>query len=153
MPIIKQFIELTLEELQLLVQNEGSSSVVSDPLERFIIYSTVSAQQEGRTINIKYIQAKSHRSFYRCNKAVKKLIKNGWISERTNQKDKRNKDLIAKQISITLVRDYESAKAGSLIKKGVKLGKPQSKLTLTDMLDKNEAQLVKMKEDLLRKKS
>jgi len=72
MSITNQLVELTHEELQLMVQNLDSKDVVTSPLERFIMYSTIIAQEEGRTINIKYIQAQSHQSFYRCNQAVKK---------------------------------------------------------------------------------
>ena len=54
MPIINQLVELTHEELQLMVQNLDSKDVVSNPLERFIVYSTIIAQEKGRTINIKY---------------------------------------------------------------------------------------------------
>ena len=75
MPITRQLVELTHEELQLMVQNIDSKDVVSNPLERFIMYSSIIAAEGGSTINIKYIQAQSHQSFYRCNLAVKKLIK------------------------------------------------------------------------------
>jgi len=94
MPITNQLVELTHEELQLMVQKLDSKDVVTSPLERFIMYSTIIAQEESRTINIKYIQAQSHQSFYRCNQAVKKLIKDDWIAASINQQDKRNTDLL-----------------------------------------------------------
>ena len=150
MPITHQLVELTHEELQLMVQNLDSKDVVSILLERFIIYSSIIAAEEGSTINIKYIQAQSHQSFYLCNQAVKKLIKGGWVSESINEKDKRNKNILPTERCIELVNAYEGARANSLIIKGVKLPKPKTNLTIKDMLDANEAQLQKIKEDLLR---
>ena len=150
MPSTIQLVELTLEELQLMVQNLDSKDVVSNPLERFIIYSSIIAEEEGSTINIKFIQAQSHQSFYRCSQAVKKLIKDDWISESINEKDKRNKDLLPTKKSSQLVKAYEGARANSLIKKGVKLPKPKTNLTIKDMLDANESQLRKIREDLLK---
>ena len=150
MPIINQLVELTHEELQLMVQNLDSKDVTSNPLERFIMYSSIIAAEEGSTINIKYIQAQSHQSFYRCNQAVRKLIKDDWISERINEKDKRNKNILPTKKCIELVKAYEGARANSLIKKGVKLPKPKTNLTIKDMLDANESQLQKMREDLLK---
>jgi len=41
MPITHQLVELTHEELQLMVQNLDSKDVVSSSLERFIIYATI----------------------------------------------------------------------------------------------------------------
>ena len=150
MLISKQLLELSIEELQLTVQNLDSKVVVSNPLERFIMYSSIIAKEEGSTINIKYIQAQSHQSFYRCSQAVRKLIKDDWISERINKKDKRNKDILPTKKCIELVKAYEEARANSLIKKGVKLPKPKINLTIKDMLDANESQLQKIKEDLLK---
>jgi len=150
MPITRQLVELTHEELQLMVQNIDSKDVVSNPLERFIMYSSIIAAEGGSTINIKYIQAQSHQSFYRCSQAVKKLIKDGWISESINEKDKRNKNILPTEKNIDLVKAYEGARANSLIKKGVKLPKPKTNLTIKDMLDANESQLQKIKEDLLK---
>ena len=150
MPITDQLVELTHEELQLLVQNRYSKDVITDPLERFIIYSTIIAQDEGRTINIKFIQAQSHRSFYHCNQAVKKLIKDAWIVESINQQDKRNTDLLPTKKCIYLVHAYERARANSLIQKGVKLPKPKTNITIKDILDANELQLQKIEEDLLK---
>ena len=150
MSITNQLIELTHEELQLMVQNLDSKDVVTSPLERFITYSTIIAQEEGRTINIKYIQAQSHQSFYRCNQAVKKLIEDDWIAVSINQQDKRNTDLLPTKKSSQLVKAYEGARANSLIQKGIKLPKPKTNITIKDMLDANESQLRKMKEDLLK---
>jgi len=150
MLISNQMLELTNEELQLMVQNLDSKDVVSNPLERFIIYSSIINLEEGSTINIKYIQAQSHQSFYRCNQAVRKLIKDDWISERINKKDKRNKDILPTKKCIELVKAYEEARVNSLIQIGVKLPKPKTNLTIKDMLDANEAQLQKIKEDLLK---
>ena len=150
MPITHQLVELTHEELQLMVQNLDSKDVVSNPLERFIMYSSIINLEEGSTINIKYIQAQSHQSFYRCSQAVKKLIKDDWISESINENDKRNKNILPTKRCIELVKAYEGARANSLIKKGVKLPKPKTNLTIKDMLDANESQLQKIKEDLLK---
>jgi len=150
MLIINQLVELTHEELQLMVQKLDSKDVVTSPLERFIMYSTIIAQEESRTINIKYIQAQSHQSFYRCNQAVKKLIEDDWIAGSTNQQDKRNTDLLPTKKSSQLVKAYEGARANSLIQKGVKLPKPKINITIKDMLDANESQLQKIKEDLLK---
>ena len=150
MLITHQFVELTHEELQLMVQNLDSKDVVSNTLERFIMYSSIINFEEGSTINIKYIQAQSHQSFYRCSQAVKKLIKDDWISESINEKDKRNKNILPTKRCIKLVKAYEGARANSLIQKGVKLPKPKTNLTIKDMLDANESQLQKIKEDLLK---
>jgi DNA-binding MarR family transcriptional regulator len=150
MPITNQLAELTHEELQLMVQNLDYKDVVASPLERYIMYSTIIAQEEGRTINIKYIQAQSHQSFYRCNQAVKKLIEDNWIAASTNQQDKRNTDLLPTKKCSQLVKAYEGAKANSLIQKGIKLPKPKTDITIKDMLDANESQLQKIKEDLLK---
>ena len=150
MPITNQLVELTHEELQLMVQNLDSKDVVSNPLERFIMYSSIINLEEGSTINIKYIQAQSHQSFYLCNQAVRKLIKDGWISESIDQKDKRNKNILPTEKCKELVKAYEGARANSLIKKGIKLPKPKTNLTIKDMLDANESQLQKIREDLLK---
>jgi len=150
MLITHQFVELTHEELQLMVQNLDSKDVVSNTLERFIMYSSIINFEEGSTINIKYIQAESHQSFYRCSQAVKKLIKGGWVSESINEKDKRNKNILPTKRCIKLVKAYEGARANSLIQKGVKLPKPKTNLTIKDMLDANISQLQKIKEDLLK---
>ncbi|MDC0906908.1 hypothetical protein OAS81_06130 [Gammaproteobacteria bacterium] len=150
MSITNQLIELTQEELQLMVQNIDSKDMVSNPLERFIIYSAIIAAEIGRTITIKYIQAQSHQSFYRCSQAVKKLIKDDWISESINEKDKRNIDLLPTKKSIELVKAYEGARANSLIKKGIKLPKPKINISIKDLVDANEAQLRKIKDDLLK---
>ena len=150
MPITHQLVELTHEELQLMVQNLDSKDVVSNTLERFIMYSSIINLEEGSTINIKYIQAQSHQSFYRCSQAVKKLIKGGWVSESINEKDKRNKNILPTKRCIKLVKAYEGARANSLIQKGVKLPKPKTNLTIKDMLDANISQLQKIKEDLLK---
>ena len=150
MLITHQFVELTHEELQLMVQNLDSKDVVSNTLERFIMYSSIINFEEGSTINIKYIQAESHQSFYRCSQAVKKLIKGGWVSESINEKDKRNKNILPTKRCIKLVKAYEGARANSLIQKGVKLPKPKTNLTIKDMLDANESQLQKIREDLLK---
>ena len=150
MPITNQLVELTHEELQLMVQNLDSKDVVSNPLERFIMYSSIITTEEGSTINIKYIQAQSHQSFYRCNLAVKKLIKGGWVSESINEKDKRNKNILPTKKCIELVEAYEGARANSLIQKGVKLPKPKINLTIKDMLYANESQLDKMREGILK---
>jgi len=150
MLITHQFVELTHEELQLMVQNLDSKDVVSNTLERFIMYSSIINLEEGSTINIKYIQAQSHQSFYLCSQAVKKLIKDDWISESINEKDKRNKNILPTKRCIKLVKAYEGARANSLIQKGVKLPKPKTNLTIKDMLDANISQLQKIKEDLLK---
>lgn len=149
MPITNQLIELTHEELQLMVQNLDSKNVVSDLLERFIIYTAIIAQKESRTINIKFIQAQSHQSFYRCNHAVKKLIKGGWVAGSINLLDKRNTDLLPTKKSIELVKTYEGAKANSLIKTGIKLPKPKTNITIKDMIDSSESKLQQLKEDIL----
>ena len=47
MPITHQFVELTHEELQLMVQNLDSKDVVSNPLERFIMYSSIILQRKA----------------------------------------------------------------------------------------------------------
>jgi len=150
MNITNQLVELTQEELQLMVQNIDSKDVVSKPLERFIIYSAIVAAETGRTINIKYIQAQSHQSFYRCSQAVQKLIKDDWISESINEKDKRNIDLLPTKKSIELVKAYEGARANSFIQKGIKLPKPKINISVKDLVDANEAQLRKIKDDLLK---
>lgn len=150
MPITTQLVEQTYEELQLMVQYLHSKDLVTDSLERFILYATIIAQKEIRTINIKFIQARSHQSFYRCNQAIKKLIKDDWIYESINLKDKRNKDLLPTKKGLGLVEGYERARANSLIKKGIKLPKPKINLTIKDMLDANESQIQKMREDILK---
>ena len=150
MNMTNQLVELTYEELQLMVQNLDSKDVVSNPLERFIIYSAIIAAETGRTININYIQAQSHQSFYRCSLAVKKLIKDDWISESINEKDKRNIDLVPTKKSIELVKAYEGARANSFIQKGIKLPKPKINISVKDLVDANEAQLRKIKDDLLK---
>lgn len=115
MPTFNQLAELTHEELKLMLQNRDSKNVVTDPLERFIIYTTIIAQEENRIINIKFIQAQSHQSFYCCNQAVKKLIDDDWISLSINQQDKRNRELLPTKKSLESVRTYEGARANSII--------------------------------------
>jgi len=148
MPIANMFLHLTYEELQLMLRNLDSKMVVSSHIERFIIYATIISKNENKDINIKYIQNQSQQSFYHCNRAVKKLIENGWISESINLKDKRNINLLPTKKSIDLVRAYEDIKANSLIQKGIKLPKPKHNITIQDMLNASESQLRKIKEDL-----
>lgn len=150
MPFTNELVELTHLELRLMVRNLDSKDVVTSPLDRFIIYSTIIAKEKGKTINIKYIQAQSHQSFYRCNQAVKKLIDDDWIFSSINLKDKRNTDLLPTKKCIKLVKAYEGARANSLIQKGIKLPKPKTDITIKDMLDANESQLQMIKEDLLK---
>ena len=142
------FLELTYEELQLMLRNLDSKNVVSSPLERFIIYASIISKNENKTINIKYIQAQSHQSFYRCNQAIKKLISDDWILENINLQDKRNKNLLPTKKCIALVRAYEDVRAYSLIQKGMKLPKPKNTITLKDMLNASESQLSRMKDEL-----
>jgi len=148
MPIANMFLHLTYEELQLMLRNLDSKTVISSPLERFIIYATIISKNENKEINIKYIQSQSQQSFYHCNRAIKKLIANGWISESINLKDKRNIDLLPTKKSIDLVRAYEDIRANSLIQKGIKLPKPKHNITIQDMINSSESQLMKIKEDL-----
>jgi len=148
MPIANMFLHLTYEELQLMLRNLDSKTVISSPLERFIIYATIISKNENKEINIKYIQSQSQQSFYHCNRAIKKLIANGWISESINLKDKRNIDLLPTKKSIDLVRAYEDIRANSLIQKGIKLPKAKHNITLQDMINSSESQLRKIKEYL-----
>lgn len=148
MSIVNMFLHLTYEEVQLMLRNLDSKLVVSSSLERFIIYATIISKNENKKINIKYIQSQSQRSFYHCNRAIKKLIENGWISESINLKDKRNINLLPTKKSIDLVRAYEDIRANSLIQKGIKLPKPKYNITIQDMLDASESQLRKIKEEL-----
>ena len=142
------FLHLTYEELQLMLRNLDSKLVVSSHIERFIIYATIISKNENKEINIKYIQSQSQQSFYHCNRAIKKLIANGWISESINLKDKRNIDLLPTKKSIDLVRAYEDIRANSLIQKGIKLPKPKYDITIQDMLNASESQLRKIKDNL-----
>lgn len=148
MSIVNMFLHLTYEEVQLMLRNLDSKLVVSSSLERFIIYATIISKNENKKINIKYIQSQSQQSFYHCNRAIKKLIENGWISESINLKDKRNINLLPTKKSIDLVRAYEDIRANSLIQKGIKLPKPKYNITIQDMLDASESQLRKIKEEL-----
>jgi len=147
-PISNMFLHLTYEELQLMLRNHDSKTVVSSPLERFIIYAAIISENENKKINIKYIQSHSQQSFYHCSRAIKKLIANGWIYESINLKDKRNIDLLPTKKSIDLVRAYEDIRANSLIQKGIKLPKPKHNITIQDMINSSESQLMKIKEDL-----
>ena len=148
MPLANMFLHLTYEELQLMLRNLDSKLVVSSHIERFIIYATIISKNENKKINIKYIQNQSQQSFYHCNRAIKKLIENGWISESIDKKDKRNINLLPTKKSIDLVRAYEDIKANSLIQKGIKLPKPKHNITMQDMVNASESQLRKIKEDL-----
>ena len=148
MPLANMFLHLTYEELQLMLRNLDSKLVVSSHIERFIIYATIISINENKKINIKYIQSQSQQSFYHCNRAIKKLIKDGWISESINLKDKRNINLLPTKKSIDLVRAYEDIRANSLIQKGIKLPKPKYDITIQDMLNASESQLRKIKEDI-----
>ena len=148
MPIANMFLHLTYEELQLMLRNLDSKMVVSSHIERFIIYATIISKNENKDINIKYIQNQSQQSFYHCNRAVKKLIENGWISESINLKDKRNINLLPTKKSIDLVRAYEDIRANSLIQKGIKLPKPKHNITILDMVNASESQLRKIKDNL-----
>jgi len=148
MPLANMFLHLTYEELQLMLRNLDSKLVVSSHIERFIIYATIISKNENKKINIKYIQSQSQQSFYHCNRAIKKLIENGWIYESIDINDKRNINLLPTKKSIHLVRAYEDSKANSLIQKGVNLPKPKHNITIKDMLQASEFQLKKIKEDL-----
>ena len=148
MPLANMFLHLTYEELQLMLRNLDSKLVVSSHIERFIIYATIISKNENKKINIKYIQSQSQQSFYHCNRAIKKLIENGWISESINLKDKRNINLLPTKKSIDLVRAYEDIRANSLIQKGIKLPKAKHNITLQDMINSSESQLRKIKEYL-----
>ena len=144
------FLELTYEELQLMLRNLNSRAVVSNPLERFVIYSAIISKRENKTINTKYIQSQSRQSFYRCNRAIKKLIRNGWISENIDLEDKRNKNLLPTEKSLKLVTAYEEIRANSLVQKGIKLPKPKHNITMNDMINANESQLNKIKDSIFK---
>ena len=150
MTMTNMFLELTYEELQLMLRNTYSKTVVSNPLERFIIYATIIAKNKNKTINIKYIVAQSQQSFYHCNQATKRLLKNEWISESINLQDKRNKNLLPTEKSYELVRAYEEIRANSLVQKGVKLPKPKQNITLNDMINANESQLNTIRDNLFK---
>jgi DNA-binding MarR family transcriptional regulator len=153
MGVTNMFLEITFEELQLMLRNIVSETVVSNHLERFIIYAAIIAKNENKTINVKYIQAESQQSFYHCNQAIKRLIKNEWISESINLQDKRNKNLLPTQKSLELVKAYEEIRANSLAKKGInKLPKPKNNITFNDMINANESQLNKIKDNLFKKR-
>ena len=152
MPINNMFLEITYEELQLMLRNIDSETFVSNQLERFIIYATIIAKNENKTINVKYIQAESQQSFYHCNQAIKRLTKNEWVSESINMQDKRNKNLLPTQKSLGLVRAYEEIRANSLVKKGInKLPKPKNNITFNDMINANESQLNIIRDNLFKK--
>ncbi|MDB0009651.1 hypothetical protein N9E65_00325 [Gammaproteobacteria bacterium] len=153
MTIANMFLELTFEELQLMLRNIGSETMVSNPLERFIIYATIIAKNENKTINIKYIQAQSQHSFYHCNQAIKRLLKNDWISESINLQDKRNINLLPTKKSLELVRAYEEIRANSLVQKGVKLPKPKYNITINDIINSNESQLNTIKDNFFKIKN
>ena len=148
MPLANMFMDLTYEELQLMLRNLDSKLVVSSHIERFIIYASIISKNENKKINIKYIQNQSQQSFYHCNRAVKKLIENGWIYESIDINDKRNINLLPTKKSIDLVRAYEDIKANSLIQKGIKLPKPKHNITMQDMVNASESQLRKIKDNL-----
>ena len=63
MSITNQLVELTHEELQLMVQNLDSKDVVSNPLERFIMYSSIIAAR-GRQHNQYQIHSGSKPSIF-----------------------------------------------------------------------------------------
>ena len=150
MATTNMFLELTFEELQLMLRNIGSETVVSNPLERFIIYATIIAKNENKTINIKYIQAQSKHSFYHCNQAIKRLLKNEWISESINLQDKRNINLLPTKKALKLVTAYEEIKANSLVQKGAKLPKSNQNITMNDMINANESQLNTIRDNLFK---
>ena len=74
MDLINILIKLTATELEFLLAGPSRSEILTNKLERYFLYTILDCAADNKCINIKTLQSLSKRSFYHCDKAVKKLI-------------------------------------------------------------------------------
>lgn len=138
MDLINILIKLTATELEFLLAGPSRSEILTNKLERYFLYTVLDFAADSKCINIKILQSLSKRSFYHCNKAVKKLIHEGWVSSKTNHLDKRSQVFLPTTKAVRLVKAFETIKFNTLIKKGVIKSKFISKYTLDDLVALDE---------------
>ena len=141
MNLINILIKLTATELEFLLAGPSRSEILTNKLERYFLYTILDFEADSKCINIKNLQSLSKRSFYHCDKAVKKLIHAGWVLSKTNHLDKRSQVFLPTTKAVKLVKAFETIKFNTLIKKGVVKSKLISKYTLEDLVTLDESGL------------
>ena len=145
MDYVNTLIRLTRTELEFLIAAPRRSEILTNKLERYFLYVIMDGKTNCESINLKTLQSFSKRSFYHCDKAVKKLIHEGWITSKTNYLDKRSKVYLPTQKATKLVRAFEAIKYNTLIKKGMVKGELISKYTLEDLVIMDEGELAELR--------
>ena len=141
MDLINILIKLTATELEFLLAGPSRSEILTNKLERYFLYTILDFEADSKCINIKNLQSLSKRSFYHCDKAIKKLIHEGWVLSETNHLDKRSQVFLPTTKAVKLVKAFETIKFNTLIKKGVVKSKLISKYTLEDLVALDESGL------------
>lgn len=141
MNLINILIKLTATELEFLLAGPSRSEILTNKLERYFLYTILDFEADSKCINIKNLQSLSKRSFYHCDKAIKKLIHEGWVLSKTNHLDKRSQVFLPTTKAVKLVKAFETIKFNTLIKKGVVKSKLISKYTLEDLVTLDESGL------------
>ena len=145
MDFINTLIRLTRTELEFLIAAPRRSEILTNKLERYFLYVIMDGKANCESINLKTLQSFSKRSFYNCDKAVKKLIHEGWVITKTNHLDKRSKVFLPTQKATKFVKAFEAIKYNTLLKKGVVKGKLMSEYTLEDLVRMDEGELAELK--------
>ena len=145
MDFINTLIRLTRTELELLIAAPRRSEILTNKLERYFLYVILDGKANHESINLKTLQSFSKRSFYHCDKAIKKLIHDGWVASETNYLDKRSQVFLPTQKATKLVRAFEVIKYNTLIKKGMVKRKLISKYTLEDLVRMDESELAELR--------
>jgi hypothetical protein len=142
---INALIRLTRTELEFLIAAPRRSEILTNKLERYFLYVIMDGKANCEPINLKTLQSFSKKSFYHCDKAVKKLIDEGWVISKTNYLDKRSKVFLPTQKATKLVKAFEAIKYNTLIKKGMVRGKLMSKYTLEDLVRMDAGELAELR--------
>ena len=146
---IDHLINLTRKELQLFLVTASSSDMITDPLQRFILYSVLDAKASNASINTKILTSESQQSFYRCNQAIDYLIGGDWLLAQTDPSDKRSKMLLPAEKTHKLIEAYEAIKIRTLQQSGYKHFQSPSPLTLDDLISASKQKLEKIKKEIL----
>ena len=145
MDYVNTLIRLTRTELEFLIAAPRRSEILTNKLERYFLYVILDGKANHESINLKTLQSFSKRSFYHCDKAIKKLIHDGWVASETNYLDKRSQVFLPTQKATKLVRAFEVIKYNTLIKKGMVKRKLISKYTLEDLVRMDESELAELR--------
>jgi hypothetical protein len=145
-------IGLTLQELEFFLVSPRSTGIVTDTLQRFILYTVMHEEvMEGQSKwNTKNLMAKSHQSFYQCNHAIDALMLGGWVIAKTDPDDKRCNIFFTTAKAQILIAAYESIKVNTLQKNGFKNLKSRRSETMDDLLMGTKEALEAIQQSILK---